>query len=1272
MVIKKIPIIKNGVLSTIDKLQLEQYADACDYGLGPRPKPVKTEMEVGREVFELLHPTSMAAAVKKVQSLKKDEKGKTPSGYVPTKNLQYIETVQIPAALNGAEAICETTRLRDQLFTITDVEETNEGIRVTADHVFYELQKNYTKYKSDNAVTGAAACVAVLNHMVSPDNRFAIYCNSDDTQKGLDYSRYNVVQALLDPENGILARYGLTLLRDDFDIYALKNVGTDRGYAIEYGKNMLSFQITKNIAETYTRIVPYGTDKSGNPLYMDGNGWVDSPHIGEYAAPRVLLLDCTDTAAVGKNMTAAQAKAELLRRANAEIANGCDIPQFSMTVDFLSLGDTEEFAQYRELDKVYLLDRVHVKDTVHGYNYQAEVVGVIHNLLTGQLESITLGTVENAQENKRKIASWKVPAVDGSNIRLKTITQNALSSGAVTTDTIADQAVSHAKLMLDAVEADNIKAGEVTAEKLAADVATLMQAKIEDAEITTAQIKDLSVAVMNAVEANIGTANINWAAITTLTAAMAEVAAAKIGTADIDFSHIKDLAADTAIITEGVGGKLYIAQLAVTEANMASLTVGELLVKGTDGGFYAVTVDAEGNLSTTRKQVGNDDVSDLSLNAGEKLIEGSVTAACLNAQNIFADSAVIRSLVAANLDVDTFFARAATVSALDAYILRTNTIEALKGQLDVWASEKIRLAVDGVQVGGRNLFPNSKKEYTHSGYGGNFVTASGLEPGIYTFSANGRTNNSAPGNDGRTHYVFLYNADWSFSRSLILSGSTDETKSVTFELKSTDGDTLYADSFYYPACENPTGTVTINWYKLEKGNKATDWSPAPEDVDGKISDLSAELAVQADAINLRVTQEEYNKLSIGGRNYLRSLGSPGVSMNVGRHGCTYDGAGTYLLTAAGTGDFCQAYSGAAEMDVGALAGKECVLRVADITGSNSALSPRVMVLLYNASGASVQEHVLTPSAPQKIFTAPATAKYAQLFLRMDQNKAQVSGDTLTVRGVKLESGNKPTDWSPAPEDPVSTVKNTAMTLDADGIAMSTTGYFRLYANDGKNSSIKLGGDASGANFSVSENGNLGAKTGDFSDGLTVRNQEVWTKGDILISSSPPTGVHGVIWLKPQAGVQQTTHSYANTSQPFLTHGVYYNYTLAAQSADVLAGGGSYVYTLTFRLTLGRDGAPATTYSAVCNLSDGTNTVTLSGASFVLSAWGSATVTLTATSNVNLCAVSRSLTAAVKVSAPSTGNTYLYIPKNTNILLTSKNTAASGSGSAQTCIVTYIP
>lgn len=228
-----------------------------------------------------------------------------------------------------------------------------------------------------------------------------------------------------------------------------------------------------------------------------------------------------------------------------------------------------------------------------------------------------------------------------------------------------------------------LAAGSITADELYTSIAMiataqLTTANIVNANINWAQIENLAAEIASISKAQITTAtineaNIDWAAIITLSAAVASMVKADIGTADIDWAHIKDLATDTAIITQGVGGELYIAKLAVTEANLVSLTVGELMVKGTAGRFYSVSVDDAGNVVSTLKQVSNDDVADLSIHGMQKLIEGSITAKTLNVQEIFADNATIRSLIAANLDVDTLFAREATVNALNAMDITSNT-----------------------------------------------------------------------------------------------------------------------------------------------------------------------------------------------------------------------------------------------------------------------------------------------------------------------------------------------------------------------------------------------------------------------------------------------------------------------------------------------------------------------------------------------------------------------------------------------------------------------
>ena len=330
-----------------------------------------------------------------------------------------------------------------------------------------------------------------------------------------------------------------------------------------------------------------------------------------------------------------------------------------------------------------------------------------YDCLTCRYTSVTLGTVadtlEGSMVSARQLASG---SITGAKLALNSVGTGQLQSGSVGSLQIRNAAIGSAHIQdasitrahiaealidvlnvnaLTAVTAKikELAAGSITTDELYTSIAMIATAQLSTANIVNAhidwaQIENLAAQIATISKAQITTANINeaqidWAAITTLTAAVASMIKANIETADIDWAHIKDLATDTAIITQGVGGELYIAKLAVTEANLVSLTVGELVVKGADGHFYAVSVDDSGNVVSTLKQISNDDVADVSINAGEKIIEGTITAATLNVNDIFANNAIIRSLIAANLDVDTLFAREATLTALNAMDITGNT-----------------------------------------------------------------------------------------------------------------------------------------------------------------------------------------------------------------------------------------------------------------------------------------------------------------------------------------------------------------------------------------------------------------------------------------------------------------------------------------------------------------------------------------------------------------------------------------------------------------------
>ena len=358
----------------------------------------------------------------------------------------------------------------------------------------------------------------------------------------------------------------------------------------------------------------------------------------------------------------------------------------------------------------------------------------INSVGAGQLQSSSVGSlqvkmaaiqtahIQDAAITKAKIAEATIGELNATAITAISAKIQELAAKNITTDELyaALATIAVAQITAANIEKANINWADIG--ELAAQIATIAQAQITTANINNANIDWASIANLNAeiakiakaqiTAANIESAAIDWAAIKDLNAAVAKIALAQlttaninnaeidwasigqlqadiaklvnanIQTADIDWAQIKDLTAGTAIIEKGVNGKLYVADLAVTEANMASLTVGELIIKGTDGCFYALSIAENGTVTTEKKSVGDADISDNSVSGG-KLIEKTITARELNVASIFADEALVGAITAANIDVSSLFAAEAFISQLNA--------------VDISGNESLRLVVDAAK-----------------------------------------------------------------------------------------------------------------------------------------------------------------------------------------------------------------------------------------------------------------------------------------------------------------------------------------------------------------------------------------------------------------------------------------------------------------------------------------------------------------------------------------------------------------------------------------------
>ena len=152
--------------------------------------------------------------------------------------------------------------------------------------------------------------------------------------------------------------------------------------------------------------------------------------------------------------------------------------------------------------------------------------------------------------------------------------------------------------------------------------------------------------------------------------------------------------------------------------------------------------------------------------------------------------------------------------------------------------------VNELNIGGRNLILNSKPRIsqTFSEYGmiKGYDFSESLEVGTtYVFSFNSTK---------ITPYVFLWNTGWGDSKEII--AGVPFTVSVNYKK-------LFLHTKQVPyECD-------FEMLKLEKGNKPTDWSPAPEDIENKVADIQTDLQ---NAINNAKAQIEAEKRNIENSN----------------------------------------------------------------------------------------------------------------------------------------------------------------------------------------------------------------------------------------------------------------------------------------------------------------------------------------------------------------------------------------------------------------------
>ena len=429
---------------------------------------------------------------------------------------------------------------------------------------------------------------------------------------------------------------------------------------------------------------------------------------------------------------------------------------------------------------------------------------------------------------------------------------------------------------------------------------------------------------------------------------------------------------------------------------------------------------------------------------GGKIITGSVAANAISASSGTFDTANIPNLSAAKItsgDIAAARIKANVISAINS--LTAGTINAARidaSNLTIGASQ-----VTGLEIGGRNLLEQSwmSSSFTANGitftnHGDGSFSVSGTATASFTIakfyvSANNGTGLIEKMASGGTFTLSCDKASYNESNFNISVAYTEPNSSAGKYLTTTGtlpaGCTINQVSLWITS-GNTVTSVSHGHIKLERGVKATDWSPAPEDTNAAIADIS-----------------------IGGRNLIRNSknlssfvkeSTAAIQISADSDKAVY----TRLSYRSGQSWYVYYY------DIPVVGSTTYTISFTVLATS----SISKWKLWYGNTSWSKSGYLTELCSSKAVsggtrYWLTTTTDSGQTVIRFGP-AARDEGDTITICDVKCEAGNKPTDWSPAPSDVSNGIASAAQTATNYLTVADSTGLM-VHPNGVANTGVKI-------------------------------------------------------------------------------------------------------------------------------------------------------------------------------------------------------------------------
>ena len=193
-------------------------------------------------------------------------------------------------------------------------------------------------------------------------------------------------------EGSLLDTYGGEYEWDKWTVKYWAERGVERELIIRYGVNMVDYTEELDYSDSYAGVVPFwsGTESNGAQSIVTGS-LIDS---GERIYGNRLAcapLDLSD------KFESKPTKAQVEEMARQWVnSNKPYLPQQSIKVDFIRVADSPEYAQFAELERCRLCDRVKVVFPEYGTEGWFKIVKATYDTLQERFTEMELGTLQTS------------------------------------------------------------------------------------------------------------------------------------------------------------------------------------------------------------------------------------------------------------------------------------------------------------------------------------------------------------------------------------------------------------------------------------------------------------------------------------------------------------------------------------------------------------------------------------------------------------------------------------------------------------------------------------------------------------------------------------------------------------------------------------------------------------------------------------------------------------------------------------------------------------